>query len=232
MKSVIEPFCSKEVSKIIRETKLILKNLNKQTKKDLFKDLELIYKSEMNTADSRTFYPGDIVFRPLDTINDDFNLDLNHCGIALGTSLRNEILILEITPKHNVRIVNLFNFLSMHSLSELQVERKPENVSFDEIIERAKEVKNEIYSATSVNCQHFVKYCVYGNKESEAFRNVSALVSPLLDLATKYLNYKSQFQSVEHKEFFKQLTIDGYTVEFHEQINNKKIKQIVDEVLQ
>jgi type III restriction enzyme/adenine-specific DNA-methyltransferase len=34
------------------------------------------------------------------------------------------------------------------------------------------------------------------------------------------------------KEFFKQLTIDGYTVEFHEQINNKKIKQIVDEVLQ
>lgn len=33
------------------------------------------------------------------------------------------------------------------------------------------------------------------------------------------------------KEFFKQLTIDGYTVEFHEQLNNKKIKQIVDEVL-
>jgi type III restriction enzyme len=33
------------------------------------------------------------------------------------------------------------------------------------------------------------------------------------------------------KEFFKQLTIDGYTVEFHEQLNNKKIKQIVDTVL-
>lgn len=205
MKSVIEPFCSKEVSTIIRETKLILKNLNKQTKKDLFKDLELIYKSEMNTIDSRTINPGDIVFRPLDNINDDFNLDLNHYGIALGTSLRNEILILEITQKHNVRIVNLFNFLSKHSLSELQVERKPENVSFDEIIERAKEVKNEIYSATNFNCQHFVKYCVYGNKESEAVRNISAVVSPLLDLVTKYLNYKSQFQSVEHKEFLLQL---------------------------
>jgi hypothetical protein len=205
MKSIIEPFCSKEVSKIIRQTELILKNLNKQTKKDLFKDLELIYKSEMNTTDSRTFYPGDIVFRPLDTFNDDFNLDLNHYGIALGTSLRNEILILEITQKHNVRIVNLFNFLSKHSLSELQVERKPENVSFDEIIERAKEVKNEIYSATNFNCQHFVKYCVYGNNESETVSNISAVVSPLLDLVTKYLNYKSQFQSVEHKEFILQL---------------------------
>lgn len=205
MKSIIEPFCSKEVSKIIRQTEIILKNLNEQTKKDLFKDLELIYKPEMNTTDSRTFNPGDIVFRPLDSIDDDFNLDLNHYGIALGTSLRNEILILEITQKHNVRIVNLFNFLSKHSLSELQVERKPENVSFDEIIERAKEVKNEIYSATNFNCQHFVKYCVYGNKENEAAKNISAVVSPLLDLVTKYLNYKSQFQSMEHKEFLLQL---------------------------
>ena len=68
MKSIIEPFCSKEVFKVIRQTEIILKNLNKQTKKDLFKDLELIYKSEMNTTDSRTFYPGDIVFRPLDTL--------------------------------------------------------------------------------------------------------------------------------------------------------------------
>lgn len=206
MKNLIEPFCSKEVSKIIRQTELILKNLNEQTKKDLFKDLELIYKSEMNTIDCRTFYPGDIVFRPLDSINDDFNLDLNHYGIALGTSLRNEILILEITPKHNVRIVNLFNFLSKHSLSELQVERKPENVSFDEIIERAKEVKNEIYSATNFNCQHFVKYCVYGNNESEAVSNISAVVSPLLDLATKYLNYKSQFQINENKKEFEELS--------------------------
>lgn len=198
---MVESFCSKEVSKIIRQSSLILKNLNKQSKKDLFKDLELIYKPEMNTIDGRIFYPGDIVFRPLDNINNDFDLGLNHYGIALGTSLRNEILILEITPKNNVCIVNLFNFLSKHPITELQVERKPENVSFDEIIERAKEVKNEIYSTTSFNCQHFVKYCVYGNVESEAVRNISVVVSPLLDLVIKYLNYKSQFQSVEHKEF-------------------------------
>ncbi len=33
------------------------------------------------------------------------------------------------------------------------------------------------------------------------------------------------------KTFFKQLTIDGYKVEFSTQLNNKRIKQIIDEVL-
>ena len=33
------------------------------------------------------------------------------------------------------------------------------------------------------------------------------------------------------KVFFKQLTIDGYRVEFETQLNNKKIRQIIDEVL-
>ena len=205
MKSIIEPFCSKEVSKIIRQTEIILKNLNKQTKKDLFKDLELIYKEEMNTIDGRTFYSGDIVFRPLDKTKDNLNLGLSHYGIALGTSLRNEILILEITAKHNVRIVNLFNFLSKHSLSELQIERKPENIHFEEIIERATEVKNEIYSATNFNCQHFVNYCVYGSKDSEGVKNISEVVSPFLNLITKYLNYKSKFQNIDNKEFLLQL---------------------------
>jgi type III restriction enzyme len=34
------------------------------------------------------------------------------------------------------------------------------------------------------------------------------------------------------KVFFNQLTIDGYKVEFQTQLNNKKIKQIIDEVVQ
>ena len=33
------------------------------------------------------------------------------------------------------------------------------------------------------------------------------------------------------KQFFNQLTLDGYKVEFKEQIRNKKIKQIIDEVI-
>ena len=31
--------------------------------------------------------------------------------------------------------------------------------------------------------------------------------------------------------FFKQLTIDGYTVSFHTQLSNKKVKQIIDDVI-
>ncbi len=33
------------------------------------------------------------------------------------------------------------------------------------------------------------------------------------------------------KVFFTQLTIDGYKVEFQTQLNNKKIRQIIDEIL-
>lgn len=33
------------------------------------------------------------------------------------------------------------------------------------------------------------------------------------------------------KEFFRQLSIDGYKVEFQTQLNNKKIKAIIDDVI-
>ncbi len=34
------------------------------------------------------------------------------------------------------------------------------------------------------------------------------------------------------KVFFNQLTIDGYKVEFKTQLNNKRIREIIDEVIQ
>jgi type III restriction enzyme len=54
---------------------------------------------------------------------------------------------------------------------------------------------------------------------------------------TKDVENKSQLRGMEEakiecaREFFKQLTLDGYKVEFHDQLNNKKIKQIIDDVL-
>lgn len=199
MIDLMEPFYSKETKKNIKQTQLILKNLNSQRNKDLFKKLELIFNPEINTVDGRIFYAGDIIFRPLDIVKDDYNLDLNHYGIVLGTAYSGEKLILHISPKYNVEIVSLYKFLSKHNLSNLQVERKPQNISFEEIIDRAKEVKNEIYSATNFNCRHFVNYCVYDKKESLAVQNVSNVVSPFLELVSKYLNYKASFQADEHK---------------------------------
>jgi type III restriction enzyme len=54
---------------------------------------------------------------------------------------------------------------------------------------------------------------------------------------TKDVKKESDLRKIEAvkincaKEFFKQLTIDGYSVAFHEQINNKKMKQVIDDVL-
>ena len=62
----------------------------------------------------------------------------------------------------------------------------------------------------------------------------------------KELNVVDETKSVENKEqlreeeqmkidcarkFFAQMKIDGYKVEFRTQINNKKMKQIIDDVL-
>lgn len=206
MDNLMEAFYSKKMSKIIRQNQLILKNLNKQINKDLFKKLEIKYSPEIKTVDGRTFYEGDIIYRPLDGLKDDCNLDLNHYGIVLGTALNNEKLILHTTSKHNIKIVNLYEFLSTKPLSALQVERKPKEVSFEDIIKRAKQLQSELYSITDLNCRHFVNYCVYGKKESLAVQNICEFASPMLDLIAMYFNYKSQFQTEEYKHFFIQLT--------------------------
>lgn len=55
---------------------------------------------------------------------------------------------------------------------------------------------------------------------------------------TKLVEGKSDFRGVEEvkikcaEEFFKQLTIDGYKVSFHTQIGNKKVKQIIETMLE
>ncbi|WP_029283176.1 type III restriction-modification system endonuclease [Pedobacter sp. R20-19] len=55
---------------------------------------------------------------------------------------------------------------------------------------------------------------------------------------TKDVENESTLRGIEKakidcaREFFNQLTIDGYKVEFKTQLNNKKIRQIIDEVLE
>lgn len=73
MKILIEQFYSKKGRKLIKQNKLVIQNLNKQFNKNLFKDLELIYKPEIVLSYVRIFNAGDIVFRPLDGLNNNFN---------------------------------------------------------------------------------------------------------------------------------------------------------------
>lgn len=56
-------------------------------------------------------------------------------------------------------------------------------------------------------------------------------------METKDVENESTLRGIEKakidcaKEFFNQLSIDGYKVEFKTQLNNKKIRQIIDEVI-
>ena len=53
---------------------------------------------------------------------------------------------------------------------------------------------------------------------------------------TKMVENQSSLRGIEQAKincaeiFFRQLTLEGYTVSFHTQLNNKKIKQIIEEV--
>ena len=55
---------------------------------------------------------------------------------------------------------------------------------------------------------------------------------------TKSMDNKSTLRRVEEvkikcaEAFFKQLTIDGYTVSFRTQLSDKKIKQIIEELME
>ena len=86
-------------------------------------------------------------------------------------------------------------------------------------------------SIPTITGQSYSPDFMYVVKKSDGSKTLNIVVE------TKDVETNSTLRQIEQvkincaKEFFKQLTIDGYTVEFHEQINNKKIKQIVDEVL-
>jgi type III restriction enzyme len=86
-------------------------------------------------------------------------------------------------------------------------------------------------SIPTITGQSYSPDFMYVVKKTDGSKTLNIVVE------TKDVETNSTLRQIEQikincaKEFFKQLTIDGYTVEFHEQINNKKIKQIVDEVL-
>ncbi len=99
-----------------------------------------------------------------------------------------------------------------------------------EVVVYGKIPRNSI-SIPTITGQSYSPDFMYVVKKSDGSKTLNIIVE------TKDVENNSTLRQIEQlkincaKEFFKQLTIDGYTVEFHEQINNKKIKQIVDEVL-
>ena len=86
-------------------------------------------------------------------------------------------------------------------------------------------------SIPTITGQSYSPDFMYVVKKSDGNKVLNIIVE------TKDVKNESDLRNIESvkiscaKEFFKQLTIDGYSVAFHEQINNKKMKQIIDDVL-
>ena len=107
----------------------------------------------------------------------------------------------------------------------------------DNILEQVQEVivygkiPRSSISIPTITGQSYSPDFMYVVKKTDGSKTLNIVVE------TKDVENHSTLRKIEEvkincaKEFFKQLTIDGYTVEFHEQLNNKKIKQIVNEVL-
>ncbi len=101
----------------------------------------------------------------------------------------------------------------------------------DEIIVYGKIPKSSIAIPT-ITGQSYSPDFMYVVKKNNGEKILNVIVE------TKDVENQSSLRGIEQakiecaKVFFNQLTIDGYKVEFGTQLNNKKIRQIIDEVLQ
>jgi type III restriction enzyme len=100
----------------------------------------------------------------------------------------------------------------------------------DEIIVYGKIPKSSVAIPTIVG-ENYSPDFMYVVKRTDGTKELNIIVE------TKLVENKSTLRGTEDvkikcaEAFFKQLTIDGYKVSFHTQLNNKKIKQIIEDVI-
>jgi len=100
----------------------------------------------------------------------------------------------------------------------------------DEVVVYGKIPKSSIAIPTIVG-ENYSPDFMYVVKRKDGTKELNVVVE------TKFVENKSILRGIEAAKikcaeaFFKQLTIDGYTVSFHTQLSNKKVKQIIDDVI-
>lgn len=100
----------------------------------------------------------------------------------------------------------------------------------DEVVVYGKIPKSSVAIPTIVG-ENYSPDFMYVVKHKDGTKELNIVVE------TKLVENKSTLRGIEDAKikcaeaFFKQLTIDGYTVSFHTQLSNKKVKQIIDEVI-
>jgi len=110
------------------------------------------------------------------------------------------------------------------------LEKENIKTDIDEIVVYGKIPRNSIAIPTTTGGTYSPDF-MYVVKKVNGEKTLNIVVE------TKDVESKTELRGTEKakincaREFFAQLTIDGYQVEFHEQLNNKKIKQIIEDVL-
>ena len=107
-----------------------------------------------------------------------------------------------------------------------------ENIMTDieEVVVYGKIPKSSIAIPTIVG-ENYSPDFMYVVKHTDGTKELNIVVE------TKSVENQSTLRGTESakiecaKAFFKQLTIDGYTVSSHTQLNNKKVKQIIEDVI-
>lgn len=100
----------------------------------------------------------------------------------------------------------------------------------DEVVVYGKIQKSSVAIPTIVG-ENYSPDFMYVVKHKDGTKELNIVVE------TKLVENKSTLRGIEDAKikcaeaFFKQLTIDGYTVSFHTQLSNKKVKQIIDDVI-
>ena len=100
----------------------------------------------------------------------------------------------------------------------------------DEVVVYGKIPKSSVAIPTIVG-ENYSPDFMYVVKHKDGTKELNIVVE------TKLVENKSTLRGIEDAKikcaeaFFKQLTIDGYTVSFHTQLSNKKVKQIIEDVI-
>lgn len=130
-------------------------------------------------------YTGSIIKRAVpNTLN-----VVTHYGFIYGYDESGTLWIIE-NNTNGVECITLTDFLRGQNHYEIECNVSPFNKFL--ILKRAKEVAHLNYHSRNNNCEHFVNYCLTGNKNSDQVTKSELLVNLLISALEIRVNITSQ----------------------------------------
>jgi len=169
-------------------TKEFIKVINGYSIEDKY---DLIEKFHVDILGLPRLKSGCILYRPLSFLDRDFGKALSHYGIVFGTDRYNGIMILEMN-KSGVCVVSLKEFLGGQKVEMVNYKIIDESIDFNAIFQRAIALQFKSYRGGTLNCQHFVNYCIYGSFHSVGIQKAKKVVVPILNIGRVVLYNKWQ----------------------------------------